>query len=338
MNSNDADITAGAWLARLDRDNPSPQDLAAFEQWKCANPRHGAAYARLAATWHALDRLQAIRPGTGEPIHNDYLNITTSQVPSVPSHHRPFYRSRVFFAVAASVLVALASLWVVHGMDRWQTFTTGIGGFQRIALEDHSAILLNTDSEVRVAFNKRLRKVELVGGEASFEVAHDSSRPFIVFAGNTAVRAVGTKFDVYRLRGGVEITVDEGKVALGSRSLVNVKFDALPIAISAGQNAITGGNGVEVKSLRPSDLDRKLAWQHRMLVFDGQTLAEVIAQFNRYNDRQLVISDPKLAILQIGGDFRPTNLDTFVGLLQSDFGIRVEIDGNRLMLAASPVE
>jgi len=243
--------------------------------------------------------------------------------------------------LAASVLVALAGLWISHGIGRSHTYSTGIGGFQRIILDDQSTVELNTNSEVRVAFNSRLRRVDLVRGEASFEVTHDTSRPFIVSAGPTAVRDVGTKFDVNRLEDAVEVTVDEGKVAIGSPSLLKTKQDVLPVAIpqlSAGQSAIASGGGVRLENLRQGDLARKLAWRNQMLVFDGDSLAEVIAQFNRYNKRQLVITDPTLATLRIGGYFRPTNLDAFISVLQSDFGIRVDADQNRLELTTAAVK
>jgi transmembrane sensor len=215
-----------------------------------------------------------------------------------------------------------------------------VGGFQRVVLEDQSAIELNTDSEVHVAFTARLRKVELVRGEASFEVAHDTSRPFIVAAGDTAVRAVGTKFDVRRLDGAVEVTVDEGRVAVGDLSLLEHKSDLPAMSIpqlTAGQSALANADGVKLKELPKREMARKLAWQNQMLVFDGDTLSDVVAQFNRYNSRQLVIADPNLATLQIGGYFRPTNLDAFINVLQSDFDIRVSPEGSRLLLAtASP--
>jgi transmembrane sensor len=357
VNSNDAEIAAGEWLARLDGEDLSSRDVAVFERWKSADPRHAAAYARLAATWQALERVQAIRPGADEPVDNDYLNtgrrnaISMRQPPEshsvalsvppasrVPSHRRPWQRAGVLFPLAASVLVASAALWISHGIGESRTFSTGVGGFQRIILDDQSAVELNTNSEVRVAFTPGLRRVELVRGEASFEVMHDTSRPFIVSAGSTAVRAVGTKFDVNRLEGSVEVIVDEGKVAIGSPSLLETKLDALPTAIprlSAGQGAIARGGGVELENLRQGDLARKLAWRNQMLVFDGESLGEVIAQFNRYNKRQLVITDPTLADLRIGGYFRPTNLDAFISVLQSDFGIRVDVDDNRLELTRS---
>jgi transmembrane sensor len=350
MHSNDAEIAAGEWLARLDRDDPTASDLAAFERWKSADPRHAAAYARLAATWQALDRVQAIRPSAGDEVDEDYLS-TAKHRPSMgqvsvlasnaPSHGRQWHHPRYLLPLAASVLVALAGLWISHGMDGSHSFNTGIGGFQRIILDDQSTVELNTNSEVRIAFTSGLRRVELVRGEASFEVTHDTSRPFIVSAGRTAVRAVGTKFDVNRLEGAVEVTVDEGKVAVGSPSVLERKADALPMAIprlSAGQSAIASGSGVELENLRQGDLARKLAWRNQMLVFDGDSLAAVIAQFNRYNKRQLVIADPTLAALRIGGYFRPTNLDAFISVLQSDFGIRVDVDDNRLELTPSTVK
>jgi transmembrane sensor len=363
MNSNKTEIEAGEWLARLDRENLSAADLTAFDRWRAMDPRNAAAYARLAATWQALDRIRAIRPSVDQPIDDDFLNgasrrhrseplqyslpeaaqqavadsslqprpVSLPQRQRQPHIHRPWFS----FSVAASLLLVFAGFWIAHTSGGPHTFSTGIGGFQRIVLDDLSVIEINTNSEVRVALTPQLRKVELVRGEASFEVAHDVSRPFIVSAGNTAVRAVGTKFDVHRLDNSVEVTVDEGKVAIGTPSLLEMKVDVLPTTIpqlSAGQTAIASGSGVKLKNLLKNDLARKLAWQNQMLVFDGDSLADVVAQFNRYNARQLVIAEPKLAALEIGGYFRPTNLNAFIDVLQSDFGIRVNADGNRLLL------
>jgi transmembrane sensor len=358
MNSNDADHQAGEWLARLDRDAPSPGDLAAFGQWRASDPRHAAAYARLASTWQALDRVRAVRPSADEPIDDDYLKNALRQAGAAErdsrgtadeSVQRPISapRSRsirrrsaqrpwMVVSAAASVLLIVAGLWTARTFLGPRSFSTSIGGYQRVVLEDQSTVQLNTDSEVRVAMTAQLRKVELVRGEASFEVAHDTARPFIVSAGATAVRAVGTKFDVRRLGSSVEVTVDEGRVAVGDPSLLENKgapLDASIPQLSAGESALASRSGVQLKELPKQALARKLAWQNQMLVFDGDTLTEVVSQFNRYNQRQLVIADRSLAQLQIGGYFRTTNLDAFISVLQSDFGIRVNIDGNRLVLA-----
>ena len=351
MNSNQAEIEAGEWLARLDREDASAADLAAFDRWKEADPRHSAAYARLAATWQALDRLQAIRPSSTEPIVNDYLHgvlhpsglaLQSSVRPSLTElksdRLRGPIRRRVAFSVAASILVAIGGFWIANRSGGSQTFRTSIGGFERIVLEDQSIVYINTDSEVRITLSPQFRKVDLVRGEASFEVAHDASRPFIVAAGNTAVRAVGTKFDVRRLNDNVEVIVDEGKVVVGAPEILEASQVTVPATmprVSAGQTALSSGGGVNLQVLSKGSIARKLAWQNQVLVFDGDSLAEVITQFNRYNVRQIVIADPALASLHIGGYFRPTNLDAFISVLQSDFDIGVNKQGDQLILTTA---
>jgi transmembrane sensor len=354
MNSNKAELEASNWLARVDGGDLSPAELEAFDQWKEADPRHGAAYARLAATWQALDRLRAVRPGASEPISNDFFRDGVRQ-PSLHSFHSPVkpsagqagphplgqrasLRLRLGLAVAASILVAIGGFWIASGLNGTHTFSTSVGGFQRIALEDQSTVYLNTDSEVRIALSAQVRKVDLVRGEASFEVAHDASRPFIVAAGNTAVRAVGTKFDVRRINDTVEVIVDEGKVVVGAPEILETSQLAVPATmprVSAGQTALSSGGGVNLQVLSKDSIARKLAWQNQVLVFDGDSLAEVVAQFNRYNERQLIIADPALSSLRIGGYFRPTNLDAFISVLQSDFGVNVNAQGDRLILATA---
>ena len=102
MNSNDAEIAAGEWLARLDRGDLSREDSAAFDRWKMADPRHAAAYSRLAAAWQALDRVQVIRPRSEDPIDNDYLIRGGSSAPQVhePSPS-PSHRHWSFISIAA---------------------------------------------------------------------------------------------------------------------------------------------------------------------------------------------------------------------------------------------
>ena len=352
MNSNETEIKAAEWLARLDREDPSAADLAAFDEWKSVDPRRAAAYARLAATWQALDRIQAVRPSEKEPIISDYFGMvgakslppekaleqSSANLTPTRLRSRRALRRWLSVSVAASILLSISGFWIanIHGASH--TFITSIGGFQRVVLEDQSTVYLNTNSEVRVTLSPQIRKVELVRGEASFQVAHDASRPFIVAAGKTAVRAVGTKFDVRRLDNAVEVIVDEGKVVVGEPTILEspqIDVPSTMLRVTAGQSALSSSSGVKLAALPKDSLDRKLAWQNQILEFDGDSLADVVAQFNRYNERQLVIADPALSSLRIGGYFRPTNLDAFISVLQSDFGINVNDQGYRLVLATA---
>ena len=75
---------------------------------------------------------------------------------------------------------------------------------------------MNARSKLRIDFSEGERRVELLDGQALFQVAKDKNRPFIVASGDATVRAVGTQFDVYRKDSGTTVTVLEGRVAVYS--------------------------------------------------------------------------------------------------------------------------
>jgi len=348
MADNPIELAAAEWLARLDRSGVSAETRAAFERWRSADPRHEGAFARLDATWQELDRLRGLKPpgvDVGDP---DILrthgraegSVHVSPIPArAPGASRPWRWAGL--AVAAVVLLGLAVTWFEQNFPSGSTYATTKGGFQQIVLNDHSTLELNTDTEVRVAMTRSLREIKLIRGEASFDVAHDAARPFVVVAGDTAVRAVGTRFDVRRFDGSVEVTVNEGRVAIGtSAALIKLGAIVPPSmpTVSAGETAVAGGVEVKLRPISAEVAARKLAWQDRMLAFDAEPLTQVVAEFNRYNDRELVISDPTVASLKIGGYFRPTNLDAFVKVLESNFGIRATAEGGQLVLESTEVE
>jgi len=102
--------------------------------------------------------------------------------------------------------------------------------------------------------------------------------------------------------------------------------------VAAGQEAVIAGAGVRVRELSSVESRMRLAWQDGMLIFNGGSLAEVVAEFNRYNRRQLVIEDSRLARLRIGGYFKATNLAALVDVLEHGFGVQVVADGEQLLL------
>src|SRR5262249_50414206 len=153
----------------------------------------------------------------------------------------------------------------------------------------------------------RHREVLLERGEVLFNVAHDEHRPFDVKAGEAVVRAVGTSF-VVRVRDErhVEVLVAEGRVAIGSH--------APPQTVSAGQQALIRREPLrlDLEPVAAADIPYRLAWTQGRIWFKQNTLAEAVAEFNRYNRRQLVIADPAIATLRVGGAFDVTDPDAFV--------------------------
>jgi len=187
---------------------------------------------------------------------------------------------------------------------------------------------LNTNSRIRARMSSGRREIVLDRGEALFTVAHDRRRPFDVTAGDTVVRAVGTAFSV-QLRGQkqVDVIVTEGRVAIDPPDdLLDSKLPepvALPTlsTLAAGETVTVREHQMtRVQKIADEDMARKLAWTRGRLWFDRVTLAEAVAEFNRYNHRQLVIEDPAIAGLHISGTFDATDTDSFVEALKT-FGI-----------------
>jgi transmembrane sensor len=195
---------------------------------------------------------------------------------------------------------------------------TEVGGFERTVLADGSTVLLNTNSEIRVRFSREQREVTLIRGEGLFTVTHAEGRPFAVVVAGTTVRALGTSF-VVRLRSNSQTEV----IVAGGRVTVAHGAATPRLMLTAGDdNTIDAQGRARTGRLDASDIDRRLAWTRGQIWFNENTLAEAIAEFNRYNSRRFVLADPALATLRVGGSFAATDPKAFIAALERVFGIR----------------
>lgn len=220
-------------------------------------------------------------------------------------------------------------------------------GPERLTLGDGSVVELNRGAQVEVRFSDTERRVLLRHGEAVFLVAKNSGRPFIVAAGEVAVRAVGTAFSVALGEAQVAVLVTEGRVRLDQApTLADPAGEKSPQTpdLVAGQRAVITTavvpNGpqlgtVQVSKVTSAEVERTLAWQRMRLEFVEVPLAEIVAEFNRYNHQQLVVVDAETAALLIGGNFRADNVEAFVRLLESSFGVTSSRNGDKIVLRKS---
>lgn len=261
------------------------------------------------------------------------------------TRREPRRRLAMTLAVAASVVLAIAGGFAWHAYERtgWDEYTTDYGGLSRIVLDDGSVVNLNTNSLMRVQLTRELRHIVLERGEALFKVAHDSGRPFDVDAGNTTVRAVGTEFSVRvrepagssRGQKDIVVLVKEGRVAIDPPKIAAKPLErvtTLPPStstLSAGEAVTITAKRVnteqpqmQVQKVADAEVDRKLSWTEGRLWFERQTLKDVVAEFNRYNRRQMVIADPAIENLRIGGGFEATDPESFIAALEKTLGVR----------------
>jgi transmembrane sensor len=261
----------------------------------------------------------------------------TAPAPAPAQHeHRRFSRRR-FAAIAASlVLAAAAALFYVRTLQA-PTYATAIGEQRSLALMDGSTVELNSRSKIVVRYTPQGRNVELLQGQALFRVAKDASRPFIVKTGATLVRAVGTEFDVYQKRDGTVVTVVEGRVAIVTDHALsepgaatgatdeprrtNLEFPTVPKG-QVGNILVAAGEQLTVtpKLIRISEhpnIATATAWTQRQLVFESASLADVADEFNRYNDRQLIVADPRLETFHVSGVFSSTDPASLIRFLRA---------------------
>ena len=315
------DEEAAIWAWRMDSDTVSAADRKAFESWLRRDPRHRRASAELSHVWAALD-------GLAEAKRDE--KIATFAALGAAARGR-----RVWWGAAAAVLVIAVVIpaWVQKGSEL-QTLATAVGQQRNVTLVDGSIVTLNTNTIIETNLRRTAREIYLRKGEAHFQVAHDSSRPFLVHAGDAVVRAVGTQFEV-RVRNDqhVDVVVNEGRVevqsvaAAGPKNApgnrIRVAVRTVVHALSAGQQLSPAGDDYTVVPVSTRQLSSALAWREGAIVFDGERLADAVTEIGRYTDARIVVSDPQVAALRVGGRFRTGNVQEFFDALQAALPVSV---------------
>jgi len=343
------DAAASAWLIRRDSGSWSAADEACLEEWLNASALNRVAFLRLELAWDEAARLKALGAGVpgDRPPPPGHWNLTpfffdphaageVSAQPETGSKYPRLGRRRFRFVAAAMLLLVIGVGAYLEFARSGELYATPIGGLASVPMADGSQVMLNTDSQIRIALTDTERRVELGHGEAFFEVSKDAARPFVVRAGNKRVIAVGTKFSVRREGNDIEVVVTEGKVRVEHGAAVHGSGvdGSADVFLTPGSIARAGDAGVLVQRKSLPEAEEQLSWRSGVLMFRDQRLGEAAAEFNRYNVRKIVIRDPAVAALKIEGNFRATNVEAFVRLLESGFPVRAESQADQIVLAA----
>lgn len=315
-----ASSEAADWLI-AQADGPlSPERQAAFEAWLKASDGNKAAYWRLELGWEEADRVGALGHDPGELVQH--------------AGAAPRPRWWIPMAAAASVALAVAIQQFAPGQAiappspgkppivmAATSYATTVGRKRLVGLPDGSRIQLNTQSEVHTEITAARREVWLDRGEAFFEIAHREDQPFIVHAGDRQITVLGTKFSVRRDGEKVVVTVLEGRVQLDELK------DDRPIRSSiivGGDIAMAAGPATLVTARSEEKVENALSWRKGMLTFDQERLAAIADEFNRYNEKKLVLDPHSVGMIRITGTFPSNNPDAFARLLRDAFGLEVD--------------
>ena len=324
--------TAAQWTIRRDRGLSATESID-YELWLAADPRHAAAMQRSSAAWSLLDRIP---------------EKAAAPVLATATRRRSFWRRSVVLAsLATAAALALVALRFTRSSalpspDLAATTANAPSSAPRqLTLSDGTVVQLNTGGEVLEQFTAAERRVLLSHGEAHFAVTKNPARPFVVQAGNVDVRAVGTAFNIHLKAATVDVLVTEGVVQLKRPS------PAVPANATAAPNAVLPrliANERAVVTLAPTsptssasptpaivvttasadEIARTLAWQAPLLRLGGSTLAELVLEFQRRSGQRVILADPALASLRVGGRFRADDLAGFTQALATTLDLEVD--------------
>lgn len=296
---------AEAWVILLHSGRATDDDRRKLAAWRAESADHEAAFLSAERLWRDMglalapdtvaarekreEQVQSASPYTS-PLENTEFRRNT-----YPATHRPRPRLAAL-AIAACLLVSVITVRMLGLIDIWLSdYHTATGELKEITLSDGSRVILDTDTALSVHFEKSLRRVELLRGRASFKVAPDPVHPFEVTGGAVTARALGTAYDVAVSGSEVRVSVLEHSVA------VRTSGSDREVTLSAGQQA--HWNGRELKRPEPADLRAAAAWRKGKLIFENRTLAEAIAELDRYRPGAILITSAELRALRVTGIF-----------------------------------
>ncbi|MCY4040499.1 MAG: FecR family protein [Gammaproteobacteria bacterium] len=334
-------VEATHWWVAMRSGDSSRSEREQFVDWLQASPENVAEYLELADLWGKLGSIRTdadIEQLIAEAHESsNVVEFAPESRAPPPVNKRPWKLYGAVAAVASMFVVAIGAL--MSWPEQSGLITTAVGELRSMSLADGSIITLNTRTSLRYAFDDSLRQVELIDGEALFDVAHDLSRPFIVSAGEHEIRALGTSFNVYK-KSDIEatVTVLEGRVVVRASALI--VDERVASASDHGQPGepalveLTSGEQIHIqpKELRlpvtPVSPDRAAEWTTRRITFENSALRDVVAQFNRYSVSQLLVDDPELADMRLNGVFEPHSQEDLLAYLRQVEGVNVRGVGN----------
>jgi transmembrane sensor len=254
------------WVVRMTSGDASEFDRLAFRNWRARNAENEAALVVARSLWVSVGWGMA-DPGLGR--HRE----------TVFGSHRASSRAPRRLALAAAIL--LVSMLGYLGLHDWRyDDVTSVGERRAISLADGTRVELNSGTALSVDFSAGYRRVALARGEAYFDVTHDATRPFIVKAAAGEVRVLGTAFSVRKDDEGVVVTVTRGRV--------QVADGGATLAVVPEQQVRYNTHGLS--SVGTVDSYNVLGWRRSRLVVEAQSLAQIVAELNRYYPGRIVLT------------------------------------------------
>lgn len=286
---------ATEWFTRLKKRDVPASDMDAFQAWFNTSGNKEA-YDAVDAMWRRSGRLK------DDPDIQNLVASALERTKPAPAKKLLASRPVLGFSLALGLMIVLAG--AAYRVLGPQTYRTEIGERRTIRLADGSSMTLDTNSRASVRLTAGRRDIRLVRGQALFEVAHDTARPFVVTAGATSVTALGTRFDVRRDPKGATVTLVRGAVEVREKTQEAPRVWRL----SPGQRVVTAQSRAPVSV----DVASATSWTTGRLTFHNVPLRAAVTEFNRYERRRIELEPGPWDEDRVSGAFDVGDTDTFV--------------------------
>jgi transmembrane sensor len=343
---NEIETQAKYWLWRIEQ-GLSQQERQAFVAWVNQDNKHHESlrkYSRSLTTAKLLAEFNGLFPLDRKSSSKSKALVSQLSLAASVLFFS-IITSEVFFNNAFSQLFQKSPMPIVY-----QQFSTKTGEQKSFNLPDGSLVKLNTNSLLTISFSDSHRQLNLIKGEALFDVAKDKSRPFSVSSGQQSFTALGTIFNVQKNENNhLELIVTEGRVliadsneslpALTQKITYSAQQDNSNIVVAGEKAVIINKTQLPISKFTPQALSHELAWQKGMLIFDGESLTDALDEVSRYTDIRFTIEDQQLANVKVSGYFKAGDVKSLLDSLTYNFDLNYkETDHNTIAINRANVE
>jgi transmembrane sensor len=300
---------AAEWLLRWHCGDLSIAERFAYLQWLKTSPVHIAETLRMCRLYSWLENTKLKLFITNEDSFSNVVELPPREREAVAARgasRSGLWRVRIAAGAAAIGLAAVVGfaakiVWFDH------TLQTQASEWRSVPLSDGSSVTAVPYTKLHHKIGDDQRVITLAQGSATFRVAKDPSRPFLVEAGGVVVTATGTEFGVELDGNDVTVTVSEGSVAVSPAPDSSVEFAPVPVHVDYQLTMSSGREPV----ILPVNAEESLAWARKVLVFkEGSRIGDAVARFNKYNGTKIVVDDA-MAALQWRGVFHANDPASF---------------------------
>ena len=301
------------WLLRLTSGAATVQDARAFEHWCGQSAAHVEAFAETRRLWENL----------GPAAHAWMAGERTRAAAAAQrATNGPRMSRRAFLgaAVTASAVLVVAhpplQLWPSLS-DMAADYRTATGEQREVDLGQGVVVQMNTQTSINLRKSKgQLTGIDLLRGEIQVKASSTAPGPVSVYAG-------GGRIEVGVL-GKCNVRCDDVNVwVTGLDGATTLRYQGQTAVLQTAQRADFGDG--RVGQVMPANLEVTMAWRRRVLIFDGQPLAEVVREINRYRPGKIILANDDLGVRKVQARFSLNQLADVAALIQDAYGAKVTL-------------